>query len=93
MKHQRHFDTSEAAQRDEMQIRKMIGDLNRNVQLLDCDIVTEEERTGISDRSDATYSILARMLAIRRDNLRDTITALEWRLSRLDQAEMVAELA
>jgi hypothetical protein len=93
MKHQRHFDTSEAAQRDAMQIRKMIGDLNRNVQLLDCDIATEEERTRISDRSDAAYSILARMLAIRRDNLRDTITALERRLPKLDQAELVAELA
>jgi hypothetical protein len=93
MKPQRHFDTSEAAQRDAMQIRKMIGDLNRNVQLLDCDIATEEERTRISDRSDAAHSILARMLAIRRDNLRDTITALERRLPKLDQAELVAELA
>jgi hypothetical protein len=33
------------------------------------------------------------MLAIRRDNLRDTITALERRLPEMDQAELVAELA
>jgi hypothetical protein len=45
------------------------------------------------DRSDAAYSILARMLAVRRDNLRDTIAALERRLLRPDQAELVAELA
>ena len=45
------------------------------------------------DRSDAAYSILARMLAIRRDNLRDTIAALERRLPRPDQAELVIELA
>jgi hypothetical protein len=37
--------------------------------------------------------MLARMLAARRDNLRDTITALEKRLSTLDQVELVAELA
>jgi phage shock protein A len=93
MKHQRHFDTSEAAQREAAQIKKMIGDLDRSVQLLNADIAAEEERTRISDRSDIAYPILARMLAIRRDNLEDTITALERRLSKLDQAEMVAELA
>jgi hypothetical protein len=93
MEHQHHFDTSEAEQREAVKIRKMIGDLNRSVQLLNCDIASEEERTKISDRSDAAYSILARMLAIRRDNLRDTIAALERRLPRPDQAELVAELA
>jgi hypothetical protein len=93
MKHQRHFDTSEAEQRETEKIRKMIGDLDRSVQLLNCDIASEEERTRISDRSDAAYSTLARMLAIRRENLRDTIAALERRLSKLDQAELVAEVA
>lgn len=93
MKHQRHFDTAEAEQREAVKIRKMIGDLNRSIQLLNCDIASEEERAGISDRSDVAYPILARMLALRRDNLRDTISALEQRLSKLDQAELVAELA
>jgi phage shock protein A len=81
------------AKREAAQIKKMIGDLDRSVQLLNADIAAEEERTRISDRSDIAYPILARMLAIRRDNLEDTITALERRLSKLDQAEMVAELA
>jgi hypothetical protein len=85
MKHQRHFDTREAAQFEAIQIWKMVVNLDRTVQLLDCDIATEEERTGVSDRSDAAYPILARMQA-RRDNLKDTITALEQRLSKLDQA-------
>jgi hypothetical protein len=62
MKHQRHFDTSEAAPRDSMQVRKMISDFNRTVQFLDHDITTEEERTRISDRSDAAYPLLARMM-------------------------------
>jgi hypothetical protein len=93
MEHQRHFDTSEAKQRAAVKIRKMIGDLDRNVHLLNCEIASEEVRTRISDRSDAAYSILARMLAIRCDNLRDTIAALERRLPRPDQAELLAELA
>jgi hypothetical protein len=83
MKHQSHFDTAEAAQHEAVKIRKMIGDLDRTVQLLDCAIATEEERTRISNRSDAAYPILA--LATRRDNLKATITALERRLSELDQ--------
>ena len=86
MKHQRHFDTREAAYQEAIQIWKMIVDIDRNVRLLDCDIATEEERVGISDQSDAAYPILARTLATRRDNLKDTISALEQRLSGLDQA-------
>jgi hypothetical protein len=89
VKHQRHFDTSEV-HRKAGWIRKMIVDLDRGVQLLNCDIVTEEERVRMSDRSDAAYPMLARTLAARRDNLRDTITALEQQLSKLDQAERVA---
>jgi hypothetical protein len=93
MKQQRHFDTAEAAQHEAVKIRKMIGDFDRYVQLLNCDITTEEKRAGISDRSEAAYPKLARVLATRRDNLKDTITALELRLSKLDQAELVAEPA
>ena len=97
MRHRRHFDTNELARRDAVQVRKtvrkMIVDLRRTVQRLDCDITTEEERAGISDRSNTAYPILARILGARRDNLMDTIPALEKRLSTLDQAEMVAEPA
>jgi hypothetical protein len=85
MKHQPHFDTREAAQREAILIWRMIADIDRNVRLLDCDISTEEERAGMSDRSNAAYPILARTLAARRENLRDTVTELERRLSNLDQ--------
>jgi hypothetical protein len=37
--------------------------------------------------------MLARTMAARRDNLLNTIGALEQRLVVLDQAELVAELA
>jgi hypothetical protein len=41
-----------------------------------------------------SYPILARTLAARRDNLRDTITALEQRLSTLPaESDLVPELA
>jgi hypothetical protein len=88
MKHQRHFGTSDAALKEAAQISKMVSDLGRLVRILDCDIATEEERARVSDRSDAAYPILAREHAARRDNLRDTITALEQRLLSLP-AEIV----
>ena len=86
MKHKHQFDTREAAQREAILIWRMIADIDRNVRLLDCDITIEEERARIFDRSDAGYPILAKMLAERRDNLKDTTAALEQRLSGLDQA-------
>src|SRR5665647_1772537 len=84
MKHQRHFErASDVALREAGQISTMISDLDRLVRLLDCDITTEEDRARISDRSEPAYPILARTLAARRDNLRDTITALERRLTTM----------
>ncbi len=64
-------------------ISALISDIDRHVRLLDCDITTEEERARVSDHRDAAYPILARTLATRRDNLRDTIAALETRLASL----------
>ena len=84
MRHQRHFDTNAAALREAAQIWKMIGELDRSVQLLDADIAIEEERARIFDRSDAAYPILARSLAARRDNLADTLAMLE-RLGQVQQ--------
>ena len=84
MRHQRHFDIASAtALREATVIRNMMVHLNRTVCLLDCDIATEEERARISDRSNSAYPILARALAARRDNLRDTIAALEQRLTTI----------
>jgi septation ring formation regulator EzrA len=95
MKHQRHFErASDATSREAAQISKMISDLDRLVRILDCEIATEEERARVSDRSDAAYPILARALAARRDNLKDTIAALEQRLANLPAvAELVLDLA
>jgi hypothetical protein len=94
MKHTPRFGTTgNVTQREAVQIWKMILDLDRSVQFLNCDIRTEEERARISDPSDVAYPILARTLAARRDNLKATVAALEYRLSELDGARTVAEAA
>jgi hypothetical protein len=78
MKHQRHFETT--ASREAAQTRTLIADLNRIVQILNGDIAAEEERAGVFDPFQAEYPMIARGLATRRDNLADTIAALERRL-------------
>jgi hypothetical protein len=81
MKHQPRFDiASETAARELRQISVMLADLDRTLQILDCDIATEEERARVSNPSDAAYPMLARMLTARRDRLKATVAALERRL-------------
>ena len=81
MKTQRHFGTKKAiAQREAAQIRRIIVDLERTLQILVCDVATEEQRANVSVPSDAGYPILARVMAVRRDNLKITIAALKQRL-------------
>jgi hypothetical protein len=91
MKHQRHFGSAnDVALREVARISALISDLDRVVRILDCDIASEEERAQVSNPFDATYPILARTLTARRDNLKDTIAALEKRLaSLLDRTEQV----
>lgn len=76
----RRFETT---LREAAVIRTMLDDLGRTIRLLDIDIAAEEERARIFDRSDAAYPVLARTLAARRQNLADTIRALEERLSTM----------
>jgi hypothetical protein len=84
MKTQRHFgNKSENALREAAKIRTMVVDLDRIVQLLERDIVTEEERSRVSDRSLAAYPVLARTLAAHRDNLKVAIAALEKRFKKI----------
>jgi hypothetical protein len=84
MKHARHFENvNRTSVREAECIGTMIADMRRVVQVLDCDVRTEEERSRIFDRSDANYPMLARTLAARRENLKATIAALEARLSSI----------
>jgi hypothetical protein len=69
------------------QIETLLVTLTNRVRLLDEDIEAEEDRTHCRDRRDASYSILARTLIARRDNLSSTIAALQDRLAALETPE------
>jgi hypothetical protein len=71
-------------------ISRILTDLVRTVQLIESDIAAEEERAGVSDRSDVKYPILARTLIERRNNLKATIAALEQRHIERTLREQVA---
>jgi hypothetical protein len=83
MNMQRRFEISSAtALREDSTIRKLMDDLDRTMQVVECDIATEEQRAGIFDRADARYPVLAMTLAMRRDNLKITTAALAQRLAK-----------
>lgn len=78
MIHQSTFDTVRTASlRDVSRIAALLTNLIRSIQTLGIDIEREEERTGARDIFDPAYSMLARALAARRDNLRATVAGLE----------------
>ena len=80
MKHQYHFETTTS--REAAQTRTLIADLDRIVQILNSEIAAEEEQAGVFDCFQAEYPMHVRALAARRDNLTETIAALERRLER-----------
>jgi hypothetical protein len=89
MRQQHHFDIDgQTAQREAVKIRTMIRDLNRTVQVLDLEIVTEETRVGVRDLSDFAYPIMAKTMIARRENLKVTIAALEQRIAETDPAQL-----
>ena len=82
MKRQRRFGTEvEAPAIAAAQIRTLIDSIGHYVQSLNYDIETEEERTRCGDCRDPAYSVLARSLSARRDNLAATVAALQRRLA------------
>lgn len=84
MKRERRFGTeveAAAAAIAAAQIRALIDSISHYVQSLNYDIETEERHTKYSDCRDPAYSVLARSLTARRDNLAATIAALKKRLA------------
>jgi hypothetical protein len=71
-----------AALKQEAKVKELIRDLERVVRILEVDIATEEARAGVSDPCNGAYPILARKMMARRDNLKETIAALERQLAR-----------
>ena len=72
-----------AASRQAALVRSMIEDLERTIQILHIDICTEEKRLRVFDKADPLYSVLARTLKARSDNLKTTVAYLKQRLTSL----------
>ena len=60
-----------------LQIATLIGDLSRKADILTADIEHEEMRSGVRDLANPAYSVLARSLRMRRENIRVTVASLE----------------
>jgi hypothetical protein len=90
MKRRYHFGNANNAVRETARIGALIVDLGRRAQLLEDDIAAEEERARVFNCSDAAYPIAARILAVRRENVKATIATLEKQLASLkEQVEKV----
>jgi hypothetical protein len=60
-----------------LQTRQLIADIRRVVDILNVDIAQEESLTGVSDPQLPEYSMVAKALSARRENLESTLAALE----------------
>ncbi|HEY3680963.1 MAG TPA: hypothetical protein VGL45_19785 [Bradyrhizobium sp.] len=82
---------SHAAKEDASRVRAMIADLDRVIEILDSDIATEEERSGIYDPANVEYPILARTIMGRRENLKATIAVLEATVESMNANALLGE--
>jgi hypothetical protein len=78
---QRQFEIASANANQEVRVISiMLADLDLTIRLLEDDIAAEEERTQICNTFDPLYSMLARNLVARRDNVKVTVVMLAQRL-------------
>jgi hypothetical protein len=61
--------------------QRLVAEIDRDISLLDAEIAAEEIRTGIADRTNFKYSLVANQMRSRLDNLACTKVALLKRLS------------
>jgi flagellar protein FliJ len=61
-------------------LEQMIREFEHMAAELDRQVQSEEDRTGVKDRSHFAYSTLAKAAAQRRDNLRTSVTNLQSKL-------------
>ena len=85
MKQHRHLSIVTAA-REVTQARALIADLYRLVDVLNVDIDFREQEAGVTDLTRPEYPAVARTMRARRDNLLETISALQERAGRSDVA-------
>ncbi len=84
----------EEKRRQAAEISAMIADFRRKQDDLEYQIKVEEERTGVSDPEHFNYSMTAKSIRGRRDNLLRSIGDLEVQLAAAEEAvsEEEAEL-
>ncbi len=71
---------ADAKRRKVADLEHMIREFEHMAVELDRQVQSEEDRTGIKDRSHFAYSTLAKSAAQRRDNLRASIANLQMKL-------------
>lgn len=81
---------AEEKRRHFAQIDSMIADFDRMARDLDREILTEEQRAGITDVNHFAYPTYARAAATRRDNLRRSADELK---GQLDEARAALDEA
>jgi len=67
-------------------IEMMMADFRRKQDDLDQQIAYEEQKTGVSDPSNFNYSMTAKSIRNRRENLLATIDDLQEQLNRANEA-------
>ncbi len=72
-------------------IELMIAEFNRKMTDLDQQIEMEEDRTGVSDPAHFNYSMTAKSIRGRRDNLAKSISELDAQLSDANEQASEAE--
>lgn len=72
-------DVSHSGMTGELRLSALIADLWLRVDLMNADILEEEAKARVFDPRQPEYSLLARNLRARRDNLLSTIAVLEMR--------------
>jgi hypothetical protein len=77
MKYKPHFDTD---MQQAAKVGTLLADLHAAIAQLEHDIAAEEDQTGQRDPSHYAYPFTARMMKIRRDNLKATVAALDQRV-------------
>jgi hypothetical protein len=62
---------------NQLRIATFLNNLTRSASILTADIEHEESHTGVRDPRSSDYSVLARSLRARRDNILSTLASLE----------------
>jgi len=91
MKNERHFETTMTGGKYEAQrLAILLADIHHTVRNLELSIEAEQDRARNHDPSHYAYPLTARMMIMRRNNLKATVAALEQRIEDTSPALVLA---